>query len=111
MIQARNVMYAMMFSLWSIVWITSGPSLANETLPVKPEPAPTLPKPHVAESEAKPPGKAHPPTNGSPASKARAVPHLPPTLTGKDGAPMVLVPAGEFLMGSEQGDDDEQPIH
>jgi formylglycine-generating enzyme required for sulfatase activity len=30
---------------------------------------------------------------------------------GKDGAPMVLVPAGEFLMGSEQGDDDEQPVH
>jgi formylglycine-generating enzyme required for sulfatase activity len=24
---------------------------------------------------------------------------------------MVLVPAGEFPMGSEQGDDDEQPIH
>ena len=24
---------------------------------------------------------------------------------------MVLVPAGEFPMGSEQGDDDEQPVH
>jgi formylglycine-generating enzyme required for sulfatase activity len=24
---------------------------------------------------------------------------------------MVLVPAGEFSMGSEQGDDDEQPVH
>ena len=24
---------------------------------------------------------------------------------------MVLVPAGEFIMGSEQGDDDEQPVH
>src|SRR4029077_5292357 len=27
--QARNVIYAMMFSLWSMVWITSGLSLAN----------------------------------------------------------------------------------
>ena len=35
----------------------------------------------------------------------------PQELTGQDGAPMVLVPAGEFTMGSEEGDDDEQPIH
>jgi formylglycine-generating enzyme required for sulfatase activity len=39
------------------------------------------------------------------------LPKLPATVIGKDGAPMVLVPAGEFIMGSEQGDDDEQPVH
>ncbi len=30
---------------------------------------------------------------------------------GKDGAPMVLIPAGGFLMGSNDGDDDEKPVH
>ncbi|MGD9727213.1 MAG: formylglycine-generating enzyme family protein [Nitrospiraceae bacterium] len=32
-------------------------------------------------------------------------------LTGRDGAPLILIPAGRFLMGSETGEADEQPIH
>jgi formylglycine-generating enzyme required for sulfatase activity len=32
-------------------------------------------------------------------------------VAGKDGAPMVLIPAGEFLMGSDTGTSDEKPAH
>jgi formylglycine-generating enzyme required for sulfatase activity len=31
--------------------------------------------------------------------------------TGKDGAPMVLIPEGEFQMGSDTGEPDELPVH
>ena len=32
-------------------------------------------------------------------------------LTGKDGAKMLLIPAGDFMMGSTEGDEDEKPAH
>jgi formylglycine-generating enzyme required for sulfatase activity len=34
-----------------------------------------------------------------------------PQKAGRDGAPMVLIPAGEFQMGSSDGDGDESPVH
>jgi len=110
---ARSSAYAMLCSLLSVVWLTSGLAWANEAPSVKPESevAPASPKPHGAASDAKPPGKGAPPARTGAARKPVGVPHPPPAMVGKDGAPMVLVPAGEFLMGSEQGDDDEQPVH
>lgn len=90
-------------------WLTldHGLALANEHATTKPEPA--LEKPDPVSPKLW--GKLRHSTNRSQASKATVLSKLPATLIGKDGAPMVLVPAGEFLMGSEQGDDDEQPVH
>jgi len=107
----QPMIYAMLCSLLAVVWLTSGLAQANEARPVKPEPAPAAPHPHAPESESKPAGKAPPAAHGRQASKATALLKPPVAITGKDGAPMVLVPAGEFPMGSEQGDDDEQPVH
>lgn len=36
---------------------------------------------------------------------------MPKEITGKDGVPMVLIPSGEFQMGSNNGADDEKPVH
>jgi formylglycine-generating enzyme required for sulfatase activity len=87
--------------------------MKKEVVPTKPEaiPAPAPAKPRAPENEGKPSGKAPSQANGGAASKPVVIPQPPAEITGKDGAPMVLVPAGEFVMGSDKGDDDEQPIH
>ena len=38
------------------------------------------------------------------------LPNVPQTILGKDGAPMALIPAGEFQMGSNYSDN-ERPVH
>lgn len=84
-------------------------NLGKESGPIKPDPVPSPSKPKGQESEIKPPAKGLHPANGLVASKPVVQPSA--EITGKDGAPMVLVPASEFTMGSDKGDDDESPVH
>ena len=42
---------------------------------------------------------------------AKKVAELPKPLIGQDSAEMMLIPAGEFQMGSNSGDNDEKPGH
>jgi formylglycine-generating enzyme required for sulfatase activity len=46
-----------------------------------------------------------------PAGSASSRPAPPPTITTKSGLEMALIPAGEFLMGDNRGDNDEKPAH
>jgi len=118
---AQRMVPVVVIGLWLSGWFLGyGLAVANEQAPAKSESTPVKPesvpaksepspvKPRSAGSDTKPAEKTRHPATGSPASKTSV---LPATITGKDGAPMVLVPAGEFPMGSEQGDDDEQPVH
>ena len=52
----------------------------------------------------------------TPSSTKTSVPTSPTlgigsTMTGTDGMTLLYVPAGEFTMGSEDGDDNEKPVH
>lgn len=43
--------------------------------------------------------------------RTEVLPLVPERITSKDGGPMVLIPAGKFQMGSNNGGKDEKPVH
>ena len=73
-----------------------------EKAPVSPEPKPRVPKTTVEEDVSTP-------------AKNRLLStttHMPQRIVGKDGAEMVLIPAGEFQMGSTHTEEAaEKPVH
>ncbi|MEW6545279.1 MAG: SUMF1/EgtB/PvdO family nonheme iron enzyme [Nitrospirota bacterium] len=64
--------------------------------------------PHAAEAEALK-QQVHAEVLVAKAPAYEAPRQMGKEITGRDGAPMVLVPAGEFIMGSNDGDADEKP--
>src|SRR5688572_30947030 len=118
--------------------VTPKPDLGQSPAPTTPSALPTPSKPHSQEGDTKSTGKAvvpslegsgkepsassAPPITKPPAKPANSsngvsppkpspMPQPPSEIIGKDGAPMVLIPVGEFTMGSDKGDDDEEPVH
>lgn len=81
------------------------PSVVAELAPLPKPKAPTQTPPAPPPAPKKSAPTQSPP--GPPPVPNNAVP--PPTIVSKDGATMVLIPAGEFLMGSEMAG--EGPPH
>ena len=50
-------------------------------------------------------------TDGQPRRPSEAPAPAPRPITTKTGVEMVLIPAGEFFIGDDDGDDDEKPAH
>ncbi|NOU12208.1 MAG: formylglycine-generating enzyme family protein [Nitrospira sp.] len=103
------------------LFLQTGLAAATESRTSKPESVPsTSLKPDLPAISAKLPGatgdpkageRGKSPTNGGALHQLAVLSTAAPELIGKDGAPMVLVSAGEFVMGSEKGDEDEAPTH
>ena len=79
-------------------WILGNPRLLQTEQSGLPKLKPTMPQ-TTLENDVTLNEKARSPS-----------PNVPQTILGKDGVPMVLIPAGEFQMGSNY-DSNQQPVH
>ncbi len=85
-----------------IATVILSPATLPASTPVLPTSTPVLPSPTPTDTPTPTPtGTPLPPTPTS----------LPPSITDAHSVPMVLVPAGPFEMGSNDGGSDEQPVH
>ncbi|MCS6304625.1 MAG: formylglycine-generating enzyme family protein [Nitrospira sp.] len=84
-------------------------SVPSTSLKSDPSPVPAKPSGSTGDPKAGERSKAT--TNGGAAHQSAVLTAGSLEISGKDGAPMVLVPAGEFVMGSDKGDEDESPPH
>jgi formylglycine-generating enzyme required for sulfatase activity len=83
---------------------------AQETAPEKAAEAP--PESTAPSKPEKPPPTAKPsPTPIAPPEREPAVAVSKAEIRARDTVPLVLIPAGEFLMGSGNGDQEEKPMH
>ena len=80
-------------------WILGNPRLLQRDQSVSPESKPNIPQ-TILEDDVT--------LNDEARSTSLNVPQ---TILEKDGAPMVLIPAGEFQMGNNEGSSREKPVH
>ena len=113
------VLAALLFKIWMAPQVSSPPTMAAMESSPTPETSPTMAAmessptpetfPTMAATESSPTPETFPTMAAIESSPT------PPTIEVQvweaDGAEMVFVPAGEFVMGTEELGDDERPVH